>query len=53
MEVDRSTPTGWTRNARGFDEPPNSSPSGKSVLVFFGAIAAVILVAILFLKLTA
>ncbi len=49
MEVDRSTPTGWTRNAQGFDEAPNSSPSGKSVFLFFGAIAAVILVAILLL----
>ena len=49
MEVDTSTPKGWTRNAKGFDEPPNTSPSGKSVLLFFGSIAAVILVAILLL----
>ncbi len=48
MEVDKSTPTGWTRNAR-FDQPPHTSPNGKSVLLFFGAIAAVILVAILLL----
>ena len=38
----QTTPRGWTRNAKGFDEPPNTSPTGKSVLLFFGGIGALI-----------
>jgi LPXTG-motif cell wall-anchored protein len=41
------TPAGWTRNARGFDEPPNTSPGAKSVLLFFAGIVALILAAFL------
>ena len=50
MEVDRSTPKGWKRNAKGFDEPPHNSPSGRSVLIFFGSIAAVLLLAFLIFR---
>jgi hypothetical protein len=38
----QTTPSGWTRNAHGFDEPPNTSPTAKSVLLFFGGIVALI-----------
>jgi hypothetical protein len=37
-----TTPTGWKRNAQGFDEPQNSSPSGKAVLIFFGGLVTLI-----------
>ena len=40
-------PPGWTRNARGFDEPPSSNPSAKVMLLFFGGIAALIIAAFL------
>jgi hypothetical protein len=36
------TPTGWRRNAAGFDEPPSTSPSLKTVLMIFGGIVAII-----------
>jgi hypothetical protein len=38
----QNTPPEWTRNARGFDEPPNNSPKAKSVLLFLGGIVALI-----------
>jgi hypothetical protein len=48
---DFATPKGWKRNAQGFDEPPNSSPSGKAVLLFFGGVVGVILLAIIAVRL--
>jgi hypothetical protein len=44
MQPDKSAPTpeGWTRNAQGFDEAPNSSPGLIPVLLFFGGIGALI-----------
>ena len=37
-----TTPKNWTRNAQGFDEPPNSSPGGKAVILFFGGLVTLI-----------
>ena len=53
MEADKGfrTPTGWKRNAKGFDEPPNTSPRAAAVLMFFGGIAALIFAAILIARL--
>jgi hypothetical protein len=45
------TPTGWTRNAAGFDEPPNTSPGLKTVLMVFGGIGAFIFATILIVSL--
>ena len=42
------TPPGWTRNAKGFDEPPNVNPSGRLMLILLGPIAVLIVVAVLF-----
>jgi hypothetical protein len=46
------TPPGWRRNARGFDEAPNSSPSAKAVFVFVGGIAALIFAVFLIARFT-
>ena len=45
------TPKGWTRNAKGFDEPPNTSPGGKSVVLFFGGVAALIALIVIIVSL--
>ena len=37
-----TTPRGWTRNKQGFDEPLNSSPGAKAVLLFFGGLVTLI-----------
>ena len=46
--VKAPTPAGWTRNAKGFDEPPSVNPSGWLMLILFGPIVAGIVVALLF-----